>query len=81
MNQYTCREAFSRLDDFVDRQLAAEEAGLVRQHLELCQMCAEEFEFESEIIRQVRSKVARIQAPPDLLGRISAALSRETPGS
>ena len=76
LDRYTCLDAFRRLDDYVDHELTAEEAVLVRQHLDTCAMCAGEFDFEASVIEHVRAKVRRIAAPPDLLRRISGALRR-----
>lgn len=74
-SRFTCEEMFRRLDDYMDRELTADEARLVREHLEVCAVCAAEYEFEANMLRGVREKLRRIAAPPDLLGRISARLS------
>lgn len=76
--RYTCLEAFQRLDDFVDHELSAEEARLVREHLDTCAMCAREFQFEASVINHVRAKIRRIMVPPDLLRRVSARLAAAT---
>jgi anti-sigma factor (TIGR02949 family) len=78
VDRYTCEETFRRLDDFVDRELGADETAAVEEHLRICEACAVEFAFEESVLRQVRERVARISAPKDLLRRISARLSRET---
>lgn len=72
-----CEEAFARLDEYVDRELSAEEMGKVREHLEACARCAREFDFEAEVLEAVREKVRRIRAPDGLRARISALLRRE----
>jgi len=74
---YTCREAFSRVDDYVDRELTAEELDLVKEHLEACEMCAREFAFEAFVLSQTRAKLARIDVPDDLRERIARALRTE----
>jgi len=79
LDAYTCHEAFRRLDDFVDRELPPEEMSLVSEHLETCAMCADEFEFEAVVLAEVRSKVQRISAPPDLMDRIRLRLGRPPP--
>jgi len=71
----TCRQAFDRLEDFLDRELAAEEAILVRAHLEVCAQCAAEFHFEQRLLDGVRARLARIQVPADLAERIGRALT------
>ncbi len=65
-----CAEAFRRLDDYVDRELSADELRLVSEHLAICQMCASEFTFEASILEGVRDRLRRIAAPPGLLDRV-----------
>ena len=67
---YSCADAFRRLDDFLDRELSAEELDQVRRHLEVCAVCSAEFRFEASVIRSVRSKLERLVAPPDLHARV-----------
>lgn len=76
---YTCREAFSKLDDFLDRALTADEMRRVREHLELCAVCASEFAFEESLLQHLREKVRRIDLPEDLLARVEAALDDPKP--
>ena len=81
-DRYTCEEAFRRLDDYVDRELAPGESALVEEHLKICAMCAREYRFEESLIRHVRGKLRQLPAPRDLLQRISASLTAagEEPG-
>lgn len=65
-----CRQAFARLDDFVDRELTPEELGQVEQHLATCAGCASHFRFEQDVLARVRQQVDRIHAPAGLLDRI-----------
>lgn len=76
----TCQQAFDRLEDFLDRELAAEETTLVRAHLEVCAQCAREFHFEQRVLDGVRARLARIQVPADLADRIGRALARTGDG-
>jgi anti-sigma factor (TIGR02949 family) len=85
-DRMTCEEAFRRLDDFLDRELNAEEMRLVQEHLAICNQCAREFDFEVSVIEGVRQKLARITAPPNLLDRIAGAIrddraERRDPGA
>ena len=77
---YSCREAFSRVDDYVDRELTPEETARVREHLETCEMCAREFAFEAFVLEKTRAKLARIDVPEDLKQRIARALRPEPRG-
>jgi anti-sigma factor (TIGR02949 family) len=77
LSRFTCEEAFRRLDDYLDRELSADEMELVRVHLETCAGCAREFNFEASTLRNVSAKLRQLDMPADLLNRTLAALSRE----
>lgn len=79
-DRLTCEELFRRLDDYMDRELSPEEAKLVREHLETCAVCTAEYSFESSMLRSVREKLRHISAPPDLLARITARITRAEGG-
>jgi len=74
LNRYTCEEAFRRLDDYLDRELSAEEMSLVHDHLDICAGCAREFNFEASVLRGVREKLRQIDLPDSLQARILAVL-------
>ena len=74
IDRYTCEEIFRRFDDYLDRALTPEELTLFREHLEHCERCARELSFEASVLREVRARIARVEAPPDLLSRITHAL-------
>jgi hypothetical protein len=76
-----CDEVFRRLDDWLDRELSADETLLVQDHLVVCAMCAEEYGFQQSMLHNMKQKLRRIEVSPDLLSRISAQLERHaTPG-
>jgi anti-sigma factor (TIGR02949 family) len=77
VDRFTCEEVFRRLDDFVDRELTAEETRRVEEHLETCEACASEYAFEVSLIRSVREKLRHIDVPESLLERVSTTLARE----
>lgn len=79
LDRITCESAFRRLDDFLDRQLSADEMRLVEEHLHICEACTREFTFEASVLAGVRRRLRSIAAPPDLLTRISAQLNRADP--
>jgi anti-sigma factor (TIGR02949 family) len=70
-----CEVAFRRLDDYVDRELAEAEMALVRQHLEVCALCSAEFAFEASVIRDVKSKLQRIDVPGDFRSLVAKRLA------
>ena len=76
-SRYTCEEAFRRLDDYLDRELSAEETALVNEHLEICAGCAREFNFEESVLKGVRAKLRQIDLPPTLQARILGVLDGE----
>ena len=79
-DRLTCEELFRRLDDFMDRELREEEAALVREHLETCAVCAAEYSFETSMLTSVRDKLRHIAAPPDLMAKISARITKAAGG-
>jgi anti-sigma factor (TIGR02949 family) len=74
-SRLTCEELFRRLDDYLDREVSEEEAQRVREHLEICAVCAAEYQFEASVLRNVREKMRRVAAPPDLMSRITRAIA------
>ena len=79
LDRYTCEETFHRLDDYLDRELGAEDTRRVEEHVERCEVCAREFVFEANVLAEVRAKLRRLAVPPGLAARIAGAL-REAEG-
>lgn len=75
----TCREAFARLADYLDRELTEQELQQVREHVAVCAVCASEFKFEAEVLAALRERICRIAVPSDLATRIKAAIARQEP--
>lgn len=80
IDRATCEAAFRKLDDYLDRRLNPTEQRLVEEHLATCEACTREFAFEASVLDAVRRKIERVQAPPDLLTRISAQIGRAARG-
>jgi anti-sigma factor (TIGR02949 family) len=57
INRLTCEEIFRRLDDYLDRELTAEEMARVRGHLETCEVCAREYDFEEKVLVNLRERL------------------------
>lgn len=70
----TCAEAFARLDAYLDRTLSDEEQSELEAHLEACSNCSCEYHYEESFVREVRAKLKRLQAPPELMGKIRSKL-------
>jgi len=78
LDRYGCEEVFRRIDEFLDRELAAHEAALVRAHLETCVACASEYAFEENVLLTVKAKLRRVAIPAELRARIERSLSDGT---
>lgn len=74
---WTCAELFTRLDDYLDRELAPEEMEKVAEHLRMCDHCAEVFEFEGGVLAAVKARVRLSEAPEGLMDRIRSKLREE----
>lgn len=76
VSRLTCEEIFRRLDDYLDRELSAEEMRLVKEHLDTCAQCASEHAFERRLLVDVREKLRRVDVPADLRSQIGGAIAR-----
>jgi anti-sigma factor (TIGR02949 family) len=77
LDPFTCREAFERLEDYVDRELVPEDLGRVEEHLKVCEMCAHEFHFEARVLEAIREKLRRVEVPAGLRERIAKLIASE----
>ena len=77
LDAFTCREAFARLEDYVDRELAPDDFVRVEEHLKVCEMCADEFQFEANVLTAIREKLRRVSIPKGLEERIARLIARE----
>jgi anti-sigma factor (TIGR02949 family) len=76
-HRISCSEMVNRLDDFLDRTLSSAELELVEEHLLECVECARKFRFEASLMDSLRTRLSRIAAPEDLLGRIRERLESD----
>lgn len=76
ISSYDCEDAIQRLDDYVDRELTPYEMRSIKAHLFLCRHCAHRFRFEASLIREIRDKLQRIDAPGDLMEKVTLALAQ-----
>ena len=72
----SCAQVFARLDDWVDRELSADDLEQIRRHLEICAMCAFEFRIEGALLRTIRAKVRRIRVPAVFEARVWRRINR-----
>jgi anti-sigma factor (TIGR02949 family) len=76
--QAACEAILQRLDDYLDRELSAEDVLMVERHLEECFDCASQYRFEIRLIHDIRARLRRIALPGDLMTRIKLRLDAET---
>jgi len=54
--ELTCKEIHSKLDEYVETQVASKDAArimpLIREHLDLCPECCEEYEALLDVIEK-----------------------------
>jgi len=58
--EVTCTEIHAQLDEFVDEQISKKDAGrimpLIREHLDLCPGCCEEYEALLTVLEHTQEK-------------------------
>lgn len=77
----TCEQTFARLDDYLDRELSAEEQEAVQRHLETCDVCTAEYRFEGSLLDELERKVRSLRPPSGLKARIAARLAAARDGN
>lgn len=80
LDRYTCEQVFRLLDDYVDRELGAEEVRRVEEHLATCVQCADEYEFEVTLLGGLKEKIRRMDVPESAVEKVRAALRRRLDG-
>lgn len=80
IDRYGCEQVFQRLNDYIDRELSEREAQLVREHLEVCEWCANTYKFEEGVVRNLRLRLQNVSAPPDLMSRVLSVLDADDEG-
>lgn len=74
----TCAEVVARLDDYLDRELSAEEMHRVAQHLDACAACIEHARLDRELLDSLKAKLRHLETPDLLLKRIRRLVEDET---
>lgn len=70
-----CREAVRRMWAYLDHELAAKPVSEFEAHLETCQRCCGELEFNRHVREMVAEKEGAPQVPPELRSRIEILLA------
>lgn len=69
-----CEEALRRLADYLDRELAPEEAEDVERHLETCRSCYSRAEFERRLKDRLRDELSVRDLPAEFERRMRGLL-------
>ena len=72
----SCHETFRQLDDYLDRELTAEDLAAVELHLAHCVVCSEEFAVERDLLEELRAKLLRVRVPPGVRERLAERLAK-----
>ncbi len=72
-----CQEAVKRLTEYLSDELDAPETEAVQNHLSQCKGCFAKFHFEDTLLRTIRAKVEKVQAPAILRDRILCLISAQ----
>ncbi|MEO8032587.1 MAG: zf-HC2 domain-containing protein [Gemmatimonadota bacterium] len=70
----SCEEVLLRLDDYLDRELSADEMALVAAHLADCAVCASEQRFEAGVLASIKDKLRRVRMSDTMRAQILARL-------
>jgi len=70
-----CREAVRRMWSYLDHELAAKPVSEFEAHLETCQRCCGELEFNRHLREIVADDERAPAIPPDLRSRIEILLA------
>ena len=58
--ELTCDEIFSKLDEYVEREVGEKDAAhlmpLIREHLDICPECCEEYEALLKVVNESEKK-------------------------
>jgi len=76
-----CREVFRRLDDYLDGVLPADEVAGMRDHLDACSHCADEYGFGAGMVAELKAKLRAVECPDRLRAWIAERTSGESPGA
>jgi mycothiol system anti-sigma-R factor len=65
-----CRECLDYLYEYLDQELTAEVRARVREHLEDCEPCGEQADFERSFLKFIEARCRSRGAPPQLKRKI-----------
>ncbi len=84
LSMLNCKETLARLNDYLDRELSAQEIKQVERHLRICHHCSQIYATETTFLTELKTKVRRVETEDaqvlSLLNRIKAELPEAAPG-
>ena len=72
-----CAETVKLLGEFLDRELTPDLEREIRDHLEDCPPCGEQYDFEELFLKFLRARCKTQGAPPELKKRVLRELFGE----
>lgn len=72
-----CRECVEHLYEFLDRDLTPDLEREIREHLEDCPPCGEQYDFEELFLKFLRARCRAQGAPAELKKRVLRELFGE----
>jgi anti-sigma factor (TIGR02949 family) len=73
---FSCEEAITRLNAYLDQELTPSERADVVKHLGICKPCLERFHFEESLMVSLRAKMSAITAPIQLRERLGKLFNK-----
>ena len=70
----TCEELVRELPDLLDREVEADRAAELEEHLEECDRCLRTFRFERALIDQIRARLRATSLSPGLVQRVLTSI-------
>ena len=81
MGMIRCEDALSRLWDFLDDELPADERDTLQRHLEVCGRCYPQYDFQRAYLEYTRRLARKDSASPELRRRIFQGILEQDPAS
>lgn len=76
-SRFDCQETFARLEDYLDRELSADDISCIEEHLAVCEVCTREYKFEYGVLCALKEKLRCVKAPEGLLEKIRRAIEQQ----
>jgi mycothiol system anti-sigma-R factor len=70
-----CSEALHRVYEYLDGEMTPEDTSKIRQHLEACAPCLEEYDLDQALKALVKRSCACEEAPVELRTQIMARIT------